>query len=137
MTGAGALAIVAACAELGAPAAFQRFVDHQVQCAARLDEGLADEREQVATRLQRRPARAVEHLVDGAEMGVLLMASVPQRRRDGSAASCAQRAPQSRQHFLPGRAVNKQRNGSSRVILGAAHGLRVLLSKIEVWRLLS
>ncbi len=119
MTGAGARARVAACADLGAPAAFQRFVEHALQGATGLANGFENAREQVPTRLQRRPAGAMEHLVQRAEMGILLMAGVPPRRcttapvchragvpprrRDRSAATRAQRAPQQRQHFLPGR----------------------------------
>src|SRR5260221_7217322 len=90
-------------ADLGPPAAFQRLVDHEIQGATGLDKGLDDAREQVPTRLQRRPASPVEHLVKGAEMGILLMAGVPQRRGDRSAATREQRAPQQGQHFLPGR----------------------------------
>src|SRR5258708_15438093 len=90
-------------ADLGPPAAFQRFVDHDIQGATGLDKGRDDAREQVPTRLQRRPASPVEHLVKRAEMGILLMAGVPPRRGDRSAATREQHAPQQGQHLLPGR----------------------------------
>jgi hypothetical protein len=70
--------IVSALMNLAAPAAFQGLIDHDVQRPAGLAKGRDDELEQLLTRLQRRPASPIQHLVKDAKIRVLLMASLPQ-----------------------------------------------------------
>ena len=77
MTGQGAIPVVASFADLRPPAAFECLVDHDIQRATSGNKGLAEEREQVPTRLQWGPASPVQNLVKGTEMGVLLMTGVP------------------------------------------------------------
>ncbi len=77
MTGQSAVTVMAPLADLRPPAAFECFVDHAIQGAAGGNKGLAQECEQVSTRLQRGPAGPVQGLVKGTEMGVLLMTGVP------------------------------------------------------------
>jgi hypothetical protein len=78
VTGAHVIVIVPPFMNLRSPPAFQRFVNRDIQRLTRLAKGLHDEREQLSTGLQRGPASSIERLVKGAEMRVLLMASVPQ-----------------------------------------------------------
>ena len=93
---------MAALANLRAPAAFQRFIDDDIQAPSRLDKGLDDEREQGPACEQRRPAGPVERLVKGAEMGVLRVASLPQGGSHGATTPREEGASEQRQHFVPG-----------------------------------
>jgi hypothetical protein len=90
-------------ADLRSPAAFECFVDHDIERATSQNEGLDEQCEQTPTRLQWRPTGAVQHLVKGTEMGILLLAGVPEGCGHGAPTVREERATQQCEHFLPGR----------------------------------
>src|SRR5262249_41228306 len=58
-------------------------------------------RREVPAGLERRPASSVAGLVKGAEVRILLVASVPEGRGHRAAAAREPRSPQQGQHLLP------------------------------------
>src|SRR5262245_24333651 len=124
-------------ANLRAPAAFQCFVDDDIQAASGLDKGLDDEREQGPACLQRRPAGSVEHLVKGAEMGILVMAGVPQGRGHGATAPREQGPVEQRQHLLPGGRREQRAKRFEQGYTGGSARHEASPEWIAVWRLLS
>src|SRR5260370_21149220 len=93
---------MAAFTDLRPPAAFECLVDHDSQGATSGNKGLAEEREQVPTRLQWGPAGPVKGLVKSAEMRVLLMTGVPQGCGHRATAAREEGASEQREHLLPG-----------------------------------
>jgi hypothetical protein len=116
--------------DLAAEAAFERFINHQIDPRACWDKGRDNEKQELATHREPRPAGSVEHLMKEAPVDGLGVATGAQGCCDRAASLRKPRSGEPRHQFPPRRGGTEWPKGRQNFSHGIGKGMNILLSQI-------